>query len=444
MAIHVEAIEPQAVAALRRYFRGALLRPGEEGYDEARRIWNGAIDRRPALIARCAGADDVVEAVRFAREHDLPRLGPRRRALDRRPVRLRRRAHDRPVADEGDPGRPGGATARAAGGAALGRAGPGHPTVRPGHHRRHHQPHRHRRADPRRRTRPPDAQARPDRRQPARRRPRHRRRRARSRRRRAPNPSCSGGCAAGAATSASPPASSTGSTRSARWCSAARCSGRSTQAPRCCARCATSRPTHRTNSASPWPSCLAPPAPFVPPEWVGRPVLGLILVWAGDPAAGQRPWRRCARSAHPIADAVRPIPVRGHAVDAGRWCAARAALLLEGTPTARTDRRRHRLSRPDAWRPSRPFSQISGWAIGGAVSRVDPTRPRSGDRDTGFEISITVGWRPDDPDGDRHIAWVRDTAGRRCDRTATASTPTSSPTRAPPASRPPTATACSG
>ncbi|MGZ8649735.1 MAG: FAD-binding oxidoreductase, partial [Solirubrobacteraceae bacterium] len=56
---------------LRTRFRGALLQPGEEGYDEARRVWNGAIDRRPALIARCAGADDVAEAVRFARERDL-------------------------------------------------------------------------------------------------------------------------------------------------------------------------------------------------------------------------------------------------------------------------------------------------------------------------------------------------------------------------------------
>jgi FAD/FMN-containing dehydrogenase len=63
-----------AAAELRARFRGALLRPGEEGYDEARRIWNGAIDRRPALIARCAGGDDVVQAVRFAREHDLPVL----------------------------------------------------------------------------------------------------------------------------------------------------------------------------------------------------------------------------------------------------------------------------------------------------------------------------------------------------------------------------------
>ncbi len=52
-----------------RFLHGLLA--GEEGYDEVRRTWNGAIDRRPALIARCAGTDDIVEAVRFAREHDL-------------------------------------------------------------------------------------------------------------------------------------------------------------------------------------------------------------------------------------------------------------------------------------------------------------------------------------------------------------------------------------
>jgi hypothetical protein len=64
-------IESKTFATLRERFRGALLQPKEEGYDEARRIWNGAIDRRPALIARCVGTDDVVEAVRFARERDL-------------------------------------------------------------------------------------------------------------------------------------------------------------------------------------------------------------------------------------------------------------------------------------------------------------------------------------------------------------------------------------
>ena len=51
--------------------RGELLLPTSPGYDTARAIWNGAIDRRPACIARCTGVADVVAAVRFARERDL-------------------------------------------------------------------------------------------------------------------------------------------------------------------------------------------------------------------------------------------------------------------------------------------------------------------------------------------------------------------------------------
>lgn len=51
--------------------RGDLLGPGDPHYDEARKVFNGAIDNRPALIARCAGVADVIEAVRFAREADL-------------------------------------------------------------------------------------------------------------------------------------------------------------------------------------------------------------------------------------------------------------------------------------------------------------------------------------------------------------------------------------
>jgi FAD/FMN-containing dehydrogenase len=70
-SVETDPIGAEAFAELRARFRGALLRPGEEGYDEGRRIWNGAIDRRPALIVRCAGADDVAQAVRSAREHDL-------------------------------------------------------------------------------------------------------------------------------------------------------------------------------------------------------------------------------------------------------------------------------------------------------------------------------------------------------------------------------------
>lgn len=51
--------------------RGSLLRREEGGYDAARKVWNGMIDRRPALIVRCAGAADIVASVRFSREHDL-------------------------------------------------------------------------------------------------------------------------------------------------------------------------------------------------------------------------------------------------------------------------------------------------------------------------------------------------------------------------------------
>jgi hypothetical protein len=50
---------------------GQLVRPSDAAYDEQRKIWNGSIDRRPALIARCAGVADVIAAVRFARKHRL-------------------------------------------------------------------------------------------------------------------------------------------------------------------------------------------------------------------------------------------------------------------------------------------------------------------------------------------------------------------------------------
>ncbi|HXV33698.1 MAG TPA: FAD-binding oxidoreductase [Gaiellaceae bacterium] len=63
-------IADEALATLEG-FSGPLLRPGEEGYEEARRIYNGLIDRKPALIARCRGEADIVEAVRFAREAGL-------------------------------------------------------------------------------------------------------------------------------------------------------------------------------------------------------------------------------------------------------------------------------------------------------------------------------------------------------------------------------------
>src|SRR5690242_96268 len=65
-------LDVEAVAGLAERVRGPVLMPGSPGYDEARTIWNGLIDRHPALIVQCTGAADVVDAVNFAREHDLP------------------------------------------------------------------------------------------------------------------------------------------------------------------------------------------------------------------------------------------------------------------------------------------------------------------------------------------------------------------------------------
>jgi FAD/FMN-containing dehydrogenase len=56
---------------LESLFSGDLIRPGDDGYDRARKVWNGDIDRRPALIARCTGARDVKVALAHAQEHDL-------------------------------------------------------------------------------------------------------------------------------------------------------------------------------------------------------------------------------------------------------------------------------------------------------------------------------------------------------------------------------------
>jgi FAD/FMN-containing dehydrogenase len=64
-------VETTAFDELAESLHGELLLPTSPGYDTTRRIWNGAIDRHPACIARCTGVADVGAAVRFAREHDL-------------------------------------------------------------------------------------------------------------------------------------------------------------------------------------------------------------------------------------------------------------------------------------------------------------------------------------------------------------------------------------
>jgi FAD/FMN-containing dehydrogenase len=65
------ALGAPQIAALRSGLRGAVLLSGDEGYETARRVWNGNVDRRPAVIVRCLNASDVQRAVVFAKERDL-------------------------------------------------------------------------------------------------------------------------------------------------------------------------------------------------------------------------------------------------------------------------------------------------------------------------------------------------------------------------------------
>jgi FAD/FMN-containing dehydrogenase len=66
-----QKLDQGAVSELIASFRGELVGPEDSTYDEHRRVWNGSIDRFPALIARCAGVADVIAALRFARQEEL-------------------------------------------------------------------------------------------------------------------------------------------------------------------------------------------------------------------------------------------------------------------------------------------------------------------------------------------------------------------------------------
>ncbi len=64
-------LSQETIGGLKARLRGPVIAPGEAGYDESRTVWNAMIDRRPALVVRCLGVADVIACVQFAREHGL-------------------------------------------------------------------------------------------------------------------------------------------------------------------------------------------------------------------------------------------------------------------------------------------------------------------------------------------------------------------------------------
>src|SRR5262249_14468493 len=68
----IDALPERAIRELEERLRGAIVRPGDAGYDQARRVWNATVDRYPALIVRPREVADVIQAVDFARTNGLP------------------------------------------------------------------------------------------------------------------------------------------------------------------------------------------------------------------------------------------------------------------------------------------------------------------------------------------------------------------------------------
>jgi FAD binding domain/Berberine and berberine like len=392
---------------LRMRFRGALVRPGEEGYDEARRIWNGAIDRHPALIARCAGADDVVEAVRFARERDLL-------------VSVRGGGHavaGHAVCDGGvmidlslmkavrvDPAT---RTARASGGVLwsefdratqqyalattggiISHTGVGGLTLGGGlgHLMRKHgltvdnvrsldlvsadaqQMH-------------VDSESEPELFWGLR----------------------GGGGNFGIATAIDYQLHPVGPMVLGGpifWDLA--------DAPKVLRYLGDTKETLPDDLGITIALMLAPPLPFLPPQKIGKPVIGLVLLWAGDMAAGEQAIAPFKQIAPPIAEMVRPAPYVAlqSMLDGGAphgrhyyWKSHRLANLSDEVIDALVERVEAITS---------PFSQIGGWVMGGAVSRVDPRATAVGEREVGIDVSLAAAWMPSDPNSDRHKTWVRD------------------------------------
>jgi FAD/FMN-containing dehydrogenase len=391
---------------LRTRFRGALLRPDEEGYDEARRIWNGAIDRRPALIARCAGADDVAEAVRFARERDLAisiRGGGHAVAghavcdgglmID---LSLMKAVHVDPEAR----------TARAAGGllwreldaatqahglattgGIIGHTGIGGLTLGGG---LGHLMRRHGltvdnllgadvvTADGERLH--VDAESEPELFWGLR----------------------GGGGNFGVVTAFEYRLHPVGPLvlgGPVFWPVA--------DTPAVLRRLREYAPEAPDDLGITLAMMPAPPLPFLAPDQLGKPVLALVLAWAGDHDEGRKAIAPLLEVGTPLAAVVTPLPYVAlqSLLDGGAphgrhyyWKSHRLPGLSDAVIDVFVERLQAMTS---------PFAQINGWAMGGAVSRVAADATAVGPREVGFDISLATGWLPGDAEPERHREWAR-------------------------------------
>jgi FAD/FMN-containing dehydrogenase len=153
----------------------------------------------------------------------------------------------------------------------------------------------------------------------------------------------------------------------------------------------------------------APPLPILPPELHGRPVVAIIACWAGDPADGERALAPLRRAHTPLIDLIAPRPyvqlqsLFDPAVPHGwhyYWKSWETPPLTDAAIDALVTQ---------AARITSPRSYIIVFQLGGAMTRVGEHDTAFGQRAEGHDVNINAVWLSDDPDADRHVAWARDT-----------------------------------
>jgi len=152
---------------------------------------------------------------------------------------------------------------------------------------------------------------------------------------------------------------------------------------------------------------LAPPLPVVPEELHGKPIVSLIVCYMGPIDEGLEMLRPLRRFKNPAVDAVGPKPYRAHqamfdaAYPHGRhyyWKAWKLPPLTDDAIDVIVDQ---------ASAITSPYSAIPIFALGGAVARVDDHATAFTGRSAAHDINFVASWLPDDPDPERHRAWAR-------------------------------------
>jgi FAD/FMN-containing dehydrogenase len=152
---------------------------------------------------------------------------------------------------------------------------------------------------------------------------------------------------------------------------------------------------------------LAPPLPAIPEELHGKPIVALVVCYAGHPEKGRDVLRPLWASIPPVLDAVAPKPYVAHqamfdpAYPHGRhyyWKSWKLPPLTDAVIDVIVEH---------ASAVSSPYSAIPIFTLGGAVGRVDDDATAFTGRTAAHDLNVVASWLPDDPEPERHKAWAR-------------------------------------